>query len=87
MIGSDGAGNPICVEQSTGTVIMLEHEDWFRTLQFVNSSIRQLAECLLAYMGEHDADRFRVAIRQIDPPALTESAFWWYEAADLEATA
>jgi SUKH-4 immunity protein len=85
VIGSDGAGNPICVEQSSGAVWLLDHEDWFRTRQFVNSGVRQLAECLLSYMGEHDPERFRSAVGCIDPPALTEGSFWWHEATGLES--
>jgi hypothetical protein len=81
MIGSDGAGNPICVEKGTGAVVLLDHEDWFRTRQFINSSVRQLAECLLAYMGEQDPDRFRAAIKAIDSAAIAEGTFWWHEAA------
>lgn len=87
MIGSDGAGNAICVEQATGTVVLLDHEDRFRTRQFVNSSVRQLAECLLAYMGEHDSNNFRAAVREIDPMALADRSFWWYEAAGLDEEA
>ena len=83
MIGSDGAGNPLCIEHSTGAVV-LDHEDRFHTCQFVNTSVRQLAECLLAYMGERNADRFRVAVRTIDPAALAEKSFWWHEAALLD---
>lgn len=83
MIGSDGAGNPICVEHGTGAVVLLDHEDWFRTRQFVNSSVRQLAECLLAYMGEQDSERFRASVRTIDPSAIAERSFWWHEAAVL----
>jgi hypothetical protein len=83
MIGSDGAGNPICVEQGTGAVVLLDHEDWFRTRQFVNSSVRQLAECLLAYMGDQDPDQFRLAVAQMDPAALGEKSLWWHEAACL----
>ena len=48
---------------------MVDHEDWFRTLQFINSSVRQLAEGLLAYMGEKNTARFRSAILAIDPAA------------------
>ena len=81
MIGSDGAGNPICVEQGTGAVVLLDHEDWFCTRQFVNSSVSRLAECLLAYMGERDPERFRTAVRSIDPAAMAERSFWWHEAA------
>jgi SUKH-4 immunity protein of toxin-antitoxin system len=83
MIGSDGAGNLICIEKRTSVVVLLDHEDWFRTRQFVNSSIRQLAECLLAYMGEHDPTRFQSAVEAIDPAALAEKSFWWHEAAVL----
>lgn len=83
MIGSDGAGNPICVEQGTGAVVLLDHEDRFLTRQFVNTSVRVLAECLLAYMGEQDPERFRAAVRGIDPAAMAERSFWWHEAAML----
>jgi hypothetical protein len=85
MIGSDGAGNPICVEAGSGAVWLLDHEDRFRTRQFVNSGVGQLAECLLAYFGERDPERFRAAVMTIDPPALAERAFWWHEAAGLGA--
>jgi len=82
-IGSDGAGNPLCVEHLTGAVVMLDHEDRFRTRQFINSSVRQLAECLLAYMGEREPERFRAAAHAIDPAAIDERSFWWHEAAVL----
>ena len=89
MIGSDGAGNPICIEQGSGAIVLLDHEDLFRTRQFINSGVSHLAECLLAYMGaymgETDADRFRSAVRAIDPPALAEGSFWWHEAGCLES--
>jgi hypothetical protein len=78
-----GAGNPICVD-GEATIWLLDHEDWFTTRQFVNSGIRELAECLLAYLGERDAGRFRRAVAEIDPRALMEGAFWWHEAAGLE---
>ena len=83
VIGSDGAGNPICVEQPSGAVVLLDHEDRFHTRQFVNSSVGQLSECLLAYMGERDPERFRVAVRAIDPAAMAERSFWWHAAAGL----
>jgi hypothetical protein len=86
VIGSDGAGNPVCVEQGSGTVWLLDHEDRFRTRQFVNSGVRQLAECLLAYMGEREPEPFRSAVRSIDVPALAGGSFWWNEAAGLETS-
>ena len=85
MIGSDGAGNPLCVEQGIGSVALLDHEDRFRTRQFMNSSVRQLAECMLAYMGERDPEQFRAAVRSIDAAALADQSFWWHEAAGLGA--
>ncbi len=85
MIGSDGAGNPICIEQRTGAIILLDHEDRFRTRQFVNSSVRQLAECLLAYMGNQDPEQFRAAVLAIDPTAMADWSFWWHEAAMIGA--
>lgn len=83
MIGSDGAGNPICVEEGSGVVVLLDHENRFRTRQFVNSGVGQFAECLLAYMGEREVGRFRNAVLAIDPLALADQSFWWQEATGL----
>jgi hypothetical protein len=83
VIGSDGAGNPLCIEAGSGSVLLLDHEDRFHTRQFVNSSVGQLAECLLAYMGEREPERFLAAVQAIDPTALSEGTFWWHEADGL----
>ncbi len=49
ILGSDGSGNPICIdEELRSSVVVLEHDGGFR-VQFMNSSVPQLAECLLAY--------------------------------------
>lgn len=49
LIGSDGAGNPIALdEQSHGVVVCLDHERGFAST-LMNTSIRQMAESLLAY--------------------------------------
>ncbi len=76
MIGSDGEGSPICIDETTGAVWWLDHEVAFTRTMFVNSSVQQLGECLLAYMGEKDKDRFRSAVQAIDPPALAVGTFW-----------
>ena len=48
VIGSDGAGNPICLDTNNDCqVVHLDHEDLFDTRTFVNSSLPQLAESLL----------------------------------------
>ncbi len=86
MIGSDGNGNPIGIELKTGKVLLLDHEDKFYTIQFINNSIRQLGECLLAYMGEHESKRLHDNIQLIDPEAIIEKTFWWYEIKNLESS-
>jgi hypothetical protein len=49
LIGSDGAGNPIALDESRqGEVVYLDHEKRFARV-VLNKSIRQLAESLLAY--------------------------------------
>ncbi len=49
VIGSDGSGNPIALDESNnGAVVLLDHENKFAKV-LMNNSIRQLAESLLAY--------------------------------------
>lgn len=49
IFGSDGAGNPICFDVSRfDEIILLDHEDLFETRIFMNTSITELAICLLA---------------------------------------
>ena len=48
VIGSDGAGNPLVIDiKNDCKVLHLEHEDLFKTVTFVNSSVFNLAEFLL----------------------------------------
>lgn len=83
MIGSDGAGNPICVEEETGLVWLLDHDVQFQERQFVNSSIEQLAESLLAYLGQDRSDMMIAAVAAQDPYAVEEGTFWRLEAQAL----
>ena len=47
-IGSGGGGNPIVIDiENDCKVLLLDHEDWFNTITFINSSISQFAEFLL----------------------------------------
>lgn len=87
VIGHDGAGNPICVEVDSGKIVLLDHEDRFRSQQFVNSSVSQLAECLLTYMGEDNSAHFESLVLNIDPNALSEGAFWNQEMKGIESDA
>jgi len=84
VIGFDGADNPLCLEKDSGEVWLLDHERGFNGLEFVNHSVSQLAECLLAYSGEDDSQRFRRAVQGIDSGALVPTAFWWHAAQELE---
>jgi hypothetical protein len=48
-IGADGCGDPIVINTAAGCIIeWLDHEDYF-SARFMNSSVAQLAACLLAY--------------------------------------
>ena len=88
IIGGDGAGNPICVSEQ-GQVLLVEHED-MTTSTFMNSTVQQLAECLLAARTIYEMDdiprktlatMFVSQIEKIDPPAMVEGAFWKSETA------
>ena len=83
----EGVGDVLCIEQPTGVVWRLHHWDRFQTRQFVNTSVGQLAECLLAQLAENQAERFRKTVRAIDLAALGEQSFWSQHAAALEADA
>jgi hypothetical protein len=49
VIGTDGSGNPIALDQQQqGEVVCLDHENQFARVR-MNTSVRQLAESLLAY--------------------------------------
>ena len=79
-IGSDGAGNPICLEAATGDVVLVDHDHEFGR-QFVNSSVLQLAESLVVYGRlRGDVGRWTNQIRGFDPAALAPATFWHFEA-------
>lgn len=83
VIGSDGAGNPLCVDTSRdGEVVMLDHEDGFRTQTFVASSVMTLAEALLLIQTIPNSE-FVERLRSIDPHAADDRSFLPVEAAML----
>lgn len=48
VIGSDGAGSPIAIDTlNECQIVNLDHDDWFNTITFINSSILQFAVFLL----------------------------------------
>jgi SUKH-4 immunity protein len=46
VIGKDGSGDPICVEEITGKIFVLNHDNGFEEM-FMNNSLHQLAEFIL----------------------------------------
>jgi hypothetical protein len=89
LIGSDGAGDPICIDERDGRVIFLDHELLFdpnseeSRLKFINSSVEQLAESLLI-VGTIASNGVLDAIKAIDEAAVAGGTFWSYEAMDLD---
>ncbi len=84
LIGFDGGGDPICIELSSGHIVLLSHDDGFKPAYFMNSSIESLAECLLAYLGEESSSKFKSSALNIDSAALGEGAFWLEAAEEIE---
>ena len=75
VIGSDGAGNPLCIDTAADDiVVMLDHEDRFTTTQFVASSVSALAEALLL-LHIIPREDFLSALHRCDPPAAHPDAF------------
>lgn len=74
-LGTDGSGNPICLDVSKkGEIVMLDHEDWFRTSTFVASSVALLAEALLL-VQEIRGEDFVEELERIDPPAASPASY------------
>lgn len=101
VIGSDGAGNPIAIdEERKGEVVLLDHEDKF-ACTFMNTSVRHLAESLLAYRDLIASDglteegvlpakalkQLHQQLKKIDPAALKPGCFWPEETGIIEAKA
>ncbi len=80
VIGWDVLNSPLCIVEGSAGVWLLAPTSGFRDRQFVNTSVPQLAECLLAYVREPEPGRFRSAVEAIDTPALAVGSFWWQEA-------
>jgi hypothetical protein len=92
VIGSDGAGNPIAIDENRkGEVVLLAHDEKFaRTL--INKTVRQLAESLVAYRdlagkwlaeneeaGEIPEDiqkQLHQTLKKTDSAAMKTGCFW-----------
>jgi hypothetical protein len=82
-LGSDGAGNPLCIDtEESGKVFMVDHDDAFRSRRLVASSVPQLAEALLI-IHTQPHEHFRRLFEEIDPAACGADSFLPSEVATL----
>ena len=50
IFGSDGNGNPICIDSnSKDEILLLDHEQSFEPIQKINRNVIELSQCLLEY--------------------------------------
>jgi SUKH-4 immunity protein len=52
-LGSTGSGDPICITEKEENIVYLNNGDNYKEV-FVNSSLNQFAECILAYVSMID---------------------------------
>ena len=97
VIGSNGSGDPVCIEESEGRIVYLDHENYFEPV-LMGSSVFTLAECLLAFRAfitdaassssPMTQERIGVIIgclQRIDPEACQEGGFWFAECRNIAA--
>ena len=75
MIGHNGNGDMICIDQESGAV----NHDNNMDVVFMNSSVTALAHSLCVFseqMGGRDADACCREILEIDPAAISRGSFW-----------
>ena len=84
IIGSDGSGNPICLDMENEEVFHLDHEDNFKPT-FMNSSVQHLTQFLLEIRNsaeklETKSGYYEVLekLNKIDKKAIKNSK-WWVE--------
>jgi len=93
VIGSEGSGSPVCLTEPDGRVVILDHELFslpkrcLREAVFLNTSVPQLAECLIAAACSPLKERLETT-RSIDALAAENGAFWHDDiASELEMEA
>lgn len=77
-IGSDGAGNNICIDINTRDVVLLDH-DWDMKRIFINSSLDKFAECLCVFQEAVRAESFDQCLGLMTgvDGKLVKSGDWW----------
>jgi hypothetical protein len=84
MLGSNGSGDAICVDDSgNGKVVYLNHDNNMEIV-LMNTSVTKLAGCLCIFnefMTNKDRDACQQAMREADPLAMGDHDFWPNEVA------
>jgi len=79
MIGHNGCGDAICVDQADGGAVVYYNHDNHMERILMSSSVYTFAASLCAYssfMRTKDADAFRLEISTIDQAACGPGSFW-----------
>ena len=82
MIGHNGCGDAICVDQADGGAVVYYNHDNHMQRVFMNSTLAAFAASLCAYssfMRTKDANAFRLDLSTIDPAASVAGSFWLSE--------
>ena len=80
-IGSDGAGNAICVDSGSGNVILLDHDFKMQRI-FLNSTLLKFAECLCLYTEHLTIEKMEKcfdAMRAADAELVAQGDWWQTE--------
>jgi hypothetical protein len=79
-LGDDGGGNALCIHEVTGEIWLLDHEDFFQSQRFINSSLKQFLEfsllSLRAWVGEMNPSDLLEPMKAIDSKAMLPEHTW-----------
>ena len=90
-VNSDADDQVLVLDVDYPSLVEYEQEassDEYRGKWFMNSSVFQMAKCVLAYQkffressvdDETAVKDLRENMREIDPVCMEKNAFWWYE--------
>lgn len=78
ILGNNGSGDPICIRQPEGIIVVLNHDNHMQEI-FINSSISQFAESLCLFQESINSGfklDFIAELKRLDARALNEPAMW-----------
>ncbi len=81
-IGSDGFGDLIAIDRSSGAVIKYNHDDEMSPIHLA-ANVVSLSACLCAYAeylhGGRDVEAFRIAVGAYDSKASQPESWWLWQ--------